>query len=469
MHKKALALLMALVMLFVVGCNNTPTEESKPASSDPTVSSEADAGDAIEVTIWHYFSGQPQAALDEIVKEFNEGPGQEAGIVVKAESQGKTADLEKKVQTASDGGVQNLPDIVHGYPDIMATLHAKEQIADLGSYLSEEELDGYYESYIREGSQFGDDALRLLPIAKSTELMFYNRTHWDAVKDTIGCTDEDLATWEGIAKAGKAYYEAFQNTFFVIGSYANFVYLNGYQQGVEYIDVENGQGVVNPDRAALERTFNFIKQGLDEGWLVYRDATKQYSSDWMNDGTATCYVDSNSGTTYVHPKSTTTEDEEELAFMTYPVWSDAVNKAVIQQGAGMAIVKKGEEVEKAAATFLVYLTNPANSARFSMATAYLPANKYAAEEPVYAAFLDGKDADGADLDVSNARVAMATKTALEQFATYDMYYTPAFDGSNLIRRAVDENTEKIFTGLHTDFDSFYTAVESSMQESISGR
>jgi len=469
MQKKALVLVLVLSMLFLVGCNND-TPSSSAASSTPESSTAAP--ESTTVTIWHYFSGAQQGILDEIVAEFNETVGEEEGIVVVAENQGVTADLEKKVQTASEGGIQNLPDIVHGYPDIMATLHAKGQIADLGSYLTEEEIAGYYESFLEEGSQFGDGTLRLMPIAKSTELLFVNRTLWDNVKETIGCTDEDLGTWDGIAKAGKAYFDEYKIGFYAIDSYANFVYLNGYQQGVEYVGIdEDGNGIVNPDRDALERTFNFIKGGLDDGWLVIKDQSRSYPSDWMSAGAIVCYAGSNSGTTFVAPRSNDGEntEEDELDFMPYPVWSDVVNKAVIQQGAGMSIVAKGEEVEKAATVFLKFLTNEANTARFSMSSAYLPVQKNAANDPVFNAFLQGLNEDGEPLDLRSSKISGAIGMAIEMFETYDMYYTPAFEGSNLIRRAVDSEVAKIFSGVHTDFDSYYDTLSSAMLAAIEGR
>ena len=127
MSKKILAAMLAMVMILLAGCNTpapAPTPEVKPVS----------------LTIWHYFSGAQQEALDAIVADFNATVGKDKKITVTAENQGATADLEKKIQTASDAGLAQLPDIIHGYPDITATLHAKGFIADMGSYLKAEDL-----------------------------------------------------------------------------------------------------------------------------------------------------------------------------------------------------------------------------------------------------------------------------------------------------------------------------------------
>ena len=453
MRKKLLAALLAMVMILLAGCGTTPaptpTPEVKP----------------VALTIWHYFSGAQQEALDAVVKEFNETVGKDKKITVTAENQGATADLEKKIQTASDAGLAQLPDIIHGYPDITATLHAKGFIADMGSYLKAEDLADYYEGFIKEGSQFEGGEFRLMPIAKSTELLFLNKTLWNSVKEQIGATDEDLATWEGIAKAGKAYFDLTGKTFFGIDSLANFFYLGGFQQGHEFVT----PGKFTPNEEAEQRIYNFVNAGINEGWLVVKDANKKYNSDFMNDGTAVCYVGSNSGTTYLNPVTTVGQAAlDELACLSYPVF-EGETAAVIQQGAGMSIAKKGEEKEKAAVEFLLFLTNSNNTAKFSMTTGYIPVRKSAQESEAFKAFLSGKNADGTALDAKKAKISLAINAVLKQFETYDLYYTPAFPNSNVVRRNVDDEMSKILAKTYTDFPTFFANLTAEVTKTLTGR
>jgi len=453
MRKKLLAALLAMVMILMAGCAPapapTPVPEVKP----------------VNLTIWHYFSGAQQEALDAIVADFNATVGAEKKITVTAENQGATADLEKKIQTASDAGLAQLPDIIHGYPDITATLHAKGFIADMGSYLSEEDLADYYEGFIKEGSQFEGGEFRLMPIAKSTELLFVNKTLFDSVKEQIGATDEDLATWEGIAKAGKGYFDLTGKTFFGVDSLANFFYLGGFQQGHEFVT----PGTFTPNEEAEQRIYDFVSKGINEGWLVVKDANKKYNSDFMNDGTAVCYVGSNSGTTYLFPVTTVGQAEnDELACLSYPVW-EGETPAVIQQGAGMSIAKKGEEKEKAAVEFLLFLTSTENTAKFSMASGYIPVRKSAQESESFKTFLSGKNADGTALDVKKAKISLAINAVLKQFDTYELYYTPAFANSNVIRRNVDDEMSKILSKAYTDFPTFFNNLTAEVNKTLTGR
>lgn len=455
MRKKILAALLVMIMVLMAGC--TPKQEPTPGPVDEVK--------PVSITIWHYFSGAQQEALNAIVEEFNQTIGAEKKITVIAENQGYVADLEKKIQTAADAGLDTLPEIIHGYPDITATLHAKGFVADMGSYIDAADLEDYFEGFIREGSQFEGGEFRLMPVAKSTELLFLNKTLWDNVKDQIGATDDSLKTWEGLAAAGKAYAELTGKFFFGIDSLANFFYLGGFQQGHEFVT----PGEFTPNEEAEQKIYNFLATGIAENWLVIKDANKKYNSDFINDGTAVAYVGSNSGATYVFPVTEVgQETEDELACLPYPVFEGGT-AAVIQQGAGMSIAKKGETIEKAAVEFLLFLTNSDNTAAFSMASGYMPVRKSAQGNDVFKAFLSGVDADGNPLNDKNTKTALAINAALAQFEVYELYYTPAFNNSNVIRRNVDDELGKVLSTLHPDFASFYESLNAEVQKTLTGR
>ena len=189
----------------------------------------------------------------------------------------------------------------------------------------------------------------------------------------------------------------------------------------------------------------------------------------MNDGTAVCYVGSNSGTTYLFPVTTVGQAEnDELACLSYPVF-EGEKAAVIQQGAGMSIAKKGADKEKAAVEFLLFLTNPNNTAKFSMATGYIPVRKSAQESEAFKAFLSGKNADGTALDVKKAKISLAINAVLKQFDTYELYYTPAFPNSNVVRRNVDDEMSKILSKSYTDFNTFFTNLTAEVTKTLTGR
>ncbi len=156
----------------------------------------------VSLTIWHYYNGAQQATFNALVEEFNATVGKERGIYVEGYSQGSVSDLEKAVTSAMKGeiGAGSLPDIFSSYADTAYSVQQSGQIADLSLYFSEEELSEYVDSYIQEGYFNEDDALYLMPVAKSTEIMMINKTLWEPFAKATGASLEELTTTEGVVK-----------------------------------------------------------------------------------------------------------------------------------------------------------------------------------------------------------------------------------------------------------------------------
>ena len=49
--------------------------------------------------------------------------------------------------------------------------------------------------------------LKILPVVRSTENLFLNKTDWDRFAGDTGVRLDRLSTWEGVAETAKAYYE----------------------------------------------------------------------------------------------------------------------------------------------------------------------------------------------------------------------------------------------------------------------
>ena len=58
-------------------------------------------------------------------------------------------------------------------------------------------------AFLEEGTV--NDRLVVLPVAKSTEIMFINQTIFDRFSQATGVTIEDLDTWEGLYRAAEIY------------------------------------------------------------------------------------------------------------------------------------------------------------------------------------------------------------------------------------------------------------------------
>ena len=110
MKKKLLVSMLAAAVAAsaLTGCgiadsNHTEKSSAKTVKLDPE--------NPVSLTVWHYYNGLQQTAVDNLVDEFNNTVGKDEGISVKSYSQGSVADLEKAITDAADGlvGADEMP------------------------------------------------------------------------------------------------------------------------------------------------------------------------------------------------------------------------------------------------------------------------------------------------------------------------------------------------------------------------
>ena len=157
-------------------------------SRDPDASVRLDPKNPVTVEIWHYYNGPQKTAFDDLVSQFNEGPGREQGVVVEAFSQGNVNELIQKVIDAADQkvGAGEIPDIFAAYADTAYQLDQKGLVASLEQYLTQEEINAYVTGYITEGRLDVEENLKIFPIAKSNEVFILNKTDWDKFAGETG-------------------------------------------------------------------------------------------------------------------------------------------------------------------------------------------------------------------------------------------------------------------------------------------
>ena len=117
--------------------------------------------------------------------------GKEKGIKVEAASQGSVDDLQKNVMDSINGiaGAEEMPNIFAAYADTAYEIDQMGKLANLRDYFTEDELNEYVSGYIEEGCFNGSSELKILPIAKSTEVLFLNATDWEKFSEASGAVD----------------------------------------------------------------------------------------------------------------------------------------------------------------------------------------------------------------------------------------------------------------------------------------
>ncbi len=400
-----------------------------------------DPKDPVSLTVWHYYNGSQQSAFDSLVQEFNDTVGREKGIYVEGFSQGSVSDLETAVRNSIEGkvGADAMPDIFSSYADTAYEVEQAGALADLSSYLSEDDLEQYVDSYIEEGRIASDGSFRIFPTAKSTEIMMINKTDWEKFAEATGASLDALATVEGVTATAQAYYEWTDSltpdipedgkAFYGRDAVANYFVIGMQQLGEEIFHVENGEMTLNVPEEPLYRLWENYYIPMVKG---YFGAYGSFRSDDVKTGDILAYTGSTSSAMYF-PDQVELEDDSyniDYIVMTAPVFEGGKHCAV-QQGAGMVVSKSDEKHEYAAVEFLKWFTQAENNLEFGCVSGYLPVLK------------EANNVEKLDQVIEEKQLIVAPKTydcltaVFEEMENITLYTNKSFENGSAARKILE--------------------------------
>lgn len=428
-RKIKLACLFLSVMMLLTACS-----AGEKTALDPK--------NPVSITLWHYYVGDNKIALETAVDTFNKSVGSEKGVVVNAVAKGSVTELEKAVTDAAKGVVnaEAMPDLFSCYPDKALEIDELGKLCDLNDYFSKAEQALYVEEFLNDG-QFDGERLLILPIVKSTELLYVNETAWNEFAAANGQDATKLSTWEGVYAAAQAYYKWTDaqtpessgdgKSLMGVDSVANYVIIGNKQLGVEVIDGQNQQVVLN--RAVMKKIFDTYYGGMSLG---YFNAVGKFRSDDIKAGDLTAYVGSSSGAAYFPTwiEKDNTQLPIDFLALSYPVFEGGSPYA-IQQGAGMSVANSTPEKQEGAAVFLKWFTSEAQNIEFAMTTGYLPVQSGAYENAEFKASLEDLRAG----ETAEKNVAAVYDIALNQIMERDTYASLPFKGSYQVRSTLEKS------------------------------
>lgn len=359
MNKKRFfaALLCGAALLCLAACG-------EKAEAEPTI-----------LTLWHVYGGEVDSPLNPLIAEFNDTVGREQGISVEVSSVTNSATIHDNVLAAAyqDPGAPALPDLFVSYPKTVLALPDENILVDYRDYFTAEELDGYLPEFIEEGTVNG--RLTVLPITKSTEILFVNKTAFDRFAAETGASLDDLSTWEGLFRTGEKYREwSGGKCFFVHDNHFNY-----FQVGVTSL----GEDFFTDGGVAFGPAF-------ERAWEPYAHATLQgelwlgsgYATEPLRTGDAIVSVASSASVLYYSDVVTypdNTSEQVEIIARPCPIFEGG-EKLVMQRGVGMCAVKSTPEREKACMTFLKWLNDPQRNVALTTAMGYMPVTKQGFDE-----------------------------------------------------------------------------------------
>ena len=189
----------------------------------------------VTLTMWHVYGSQTKSPLNDVVNQFNQTVGIEKGITINVESVTSSSAIDKALSASAKGepGADTMPDLFTAYPRVVELI-GKEKLLSWNDYFSEKELSYFHKDFLSEG-YFNEDLL-MLPVAKSTEAFYINKTLFDRFSAATGVTVSGLNTFDGVFDATRKYYDwSNGQNFMQINDYYNYAYVGMKANGSELI------------------------------------------------------------------------------------------------------------------------------------------------------------------------------------------------------------------------------------------
>ena len=439
-------LALALVLTSLTGLFTSASAEAFAAGYD---------GSEVTIKFYHTMGSNLTTVLDQYIAEFNTIY---PNIHIEHTSVGGYDDVRDQVSTEITVGAQ--PNIAYCYPDHVALYNLAMAVQPLDELIDHPEIGltaeqkaDFIEGYYNEGKEFGDGLMYTMPLSKSTEVLYYNKTFFDANGLTVPTTWDEL---EAVCAKIKEIdpmsiplgYDSESNWFINMTEQYDSDYTSATEPHFLF-DNETNRNFIKKFREWYEKgyvTTQTLYGAYTSGLFVSTTEVKSYMS-----------IGSSAGATYQRPAANADGSYPfEVGIATIPQVSND-NRKVISQGPSVCIFKKSNPQEVIASwLFVKYLTTTVEfQAEFSMASGYVPVLKSVSENPVYADFI-------AKADGGNYVSALSAKVCLEQA---DAYYTsPAFNGSSEARDQVGDLLCACLTGAGDADEVIADAFEKAIEE-----
>ncbi len=422
--KRSLALLLILsaLLTLLTGCSGG---KDKLSASDP-----------VTLTMWHVYGSQTESPLNELIDEFNRTEGKQKGVAVSVVSVSNSTDIDAALLASANGepGSVALPDLFTAYPRVAEKI-GFDRLLDWKAYYNEKELSEYVPDFLNEGL-FGEQLL-MLPIAKSTELCFVNKTLFDRFAAENDASIDDMRDFDRLFALCNAYYDwSDGQTLFQINDFYHYFLVNIASLGDSFIK----DGHIDFDSAAFQRVWQSMARAGIYGGLCVQDG---YASDRWKTAEVLSNIGSSAGILYLRDYVTypdnTTEDIQ-TTILPYPSFAGA-SPAAVQRGTGLfAIRSEDERRNKAAALFASWITRSSHNAAFATQTGYLPVTG------------EGMNALLADTSsLENEKYRMLYDAVSGMNGSYAFCALPRYEGAADVQSAFEKNMKSVLSNAHEEF------------------
>ena len=416
-------------------------------------------GSAVTIKFYHTMGAALTSILTDAITEFNK---LYPNITIEHQSYGNYDALLSQISTEVTVG--NQPNLAYCYPDHVATYNEAGAVQTLDAFINstiveeradgttetigytQEQIDDFIKAYYEEGMAFGDGKMYSIALAKSTEVLYYNKTVFDKHGLSVPTTwDEMKAVCEQLKELYPTDiplgYDSEANWFITMCEQYNSPYTSATGENFLFNNKTN-RDFVNMFREWHQARL-VTTQEISGGYTSALFTGEVKSDDTTSEAAkgTRCYmcIGSTGGSTYQQPNDKDGVYDFEVGIAPIPQ-VDKDNAKVISQGPSLCVFKKANAQEVIASwLFAKFLTtNVEYQARVSESNGYVPVMKSVQQDPTYKKFLEG-----ATTNPTKYITAYAVSVAIAQ--AENCYTSPAFNGSSVARIQVGYLIQKCFT------------------------
>ena len=383
-------------------------------------------GSPVTIIFYHTMGASQREILDKYIEEFNE---MYPDIHVMHEQVGSYDDVRDRIKYEIASGYA--PNIAYCYPEHVALYNVAGAVVPLDDFidnynvgLSAYQLEDFIDGFYAEGAAYDEEGtMYTLPMSKSTDLLYYNKTFFEEHGLSVP------TTWEEMEAVCAAIKDIDPDCIPLgIDSEANLFITLCEQLGTPYTSATGDHFLFDtPENQAFVK---MLREWYDKGYFTTAEFAGTYTSELFKNKISYMSIGSSAGARYQLPEAGPDGWPAFAVGITGIPQFDPANPKAVSQGPSLCMFKQ-DNPQEAAATwlFMKFLTTNADfQAEFSMASGYMPVIESVKNNPEYAAFLQNAYPTRSGIN------ALAVKVALENSASF--FRSAAFNGSDVARDQV---------------------------------
>lgn len=320
----------------------------------------------VTLTMWHVYGEQADSPMNRYVEDFNRTVGKEKGIIVNVTLMSNASQIGQKLVNAQNGvaGVPAMPDLFFCHNSNAQELGANN-LLDWQDVFSASELSDFIGEFVSDGMV--DNSLSVLPVSKSTHLLFLAGGAFDKFAKEQNVTYANLATWDGFFSVAEKYYNySGGKPFCALDYLMRSVELDAISHGA--VDFYQNDWYKQND--TLLASYKKFAEAIAKGHIVVSDL---YSNTQVMTGQTIAGISSSAAVLYYNDTITYPNNTQEPTNLkVLPVPTSSGTKYATQAGVGLCAYKTTPQKAEAATAFAKWFTEEKRNLDFVAQTGYMP-------------------------------------------------------------------------------------------------